>query len=70
MGQGEWIVRDRKPDITPDARALTAATKPPGWLSKDAKGGRSIVSQAVAPQPEMLWTLVWIKLLTSSVYLI
>jgi phage terminase small subunit len=37
MGQGEWIVRDRKPDITPDFRALTVATEPPVWLSKDAK---------------------------------
>jgi P27 family predicted phage terminase small subunit len=30
-------MRGRKPDITPDFKALTAETKPPVWLSKDAK---------------------------------
>ncbi len=40
-------MRDRKPDITPGSRASTAATEPPVWLSKDAKGGRSMVSRAV-----------------------
>jgi phage terminase small subunit len=30
-------MRGRKPDITPDPEALTAGTKPPVWLSADAK---------------------------------
>lgn len=31
-------MRGRKPELSADPNALTAATKPPVWLSRDAKG--------------------------------